>query len=378
MYFSIASMAVLISEDLGFTDLQLSILFSLPTFSFIVAAWFPGLIVDKIGVRVTIPATFLLIWLASFFKIYSNSFELFVILTIFQSIGILLAGPSTSKTVKQLDTTESGKILSIINAGMMIGAWTTHTFSLRLVVLLGSWQNVTLFYLCITAILGVISLGLMFKTETKLEKIVYINEPEIMSSNFLSLFVGTKRYKMILIALSTIFFGMFSVSFALSNWFPRLLTDGGFSLKIAAQAASFLTFGSVFTSIFITFALPGLLNNYVFPVYVAGLGAILLISFIFIKQVWIILLISIIIGAIIGVTQLIVQYQIVLNSTASNVGKYSSFILFVADIGATIAIYGIGVIPETMFAAKILFVASFFMVSLVGGIILKIQSKTTI
>jgi len=70
-----------------------------------------------------------------------------------------------------------------------------------------------------------------------------------------------------------------------------------------------------------------------------------------------------------------VQYEVIINASASVAGKYSSFVYFMWNIGATISIVGVGRFPAQMFAGKIAFLSLFPLVAAIGGLIIKLQQK---
>lgn len=319
-YFSISSLSTLISADLGFSDAQLSILFSLPTFAFMIGMWFPGAIVDALGYRRSIPLVFCLTWLPSVFKLFTRNFTVFALLTVLQSCGILLASPTTSKTVKDLQFPQPGKILGVVNTGMTIGTWCSHTFSLRLAESLSGWKGASFLYLAITFLLGGLGLLLMFSEKAAVSNEQKTAQPYIVSvskekaARVFSLFAGSRRYKVILLSLAAIYFSNLAVSFSLNNWLPKLLTYGGFPAQVSASAASFFALGSMCSAILVPFLLPQLLerSQYIAPISI--LGSILLSSLAFIQLAWAAVTISLALGILIGIIQLVVICKIVENS----------------------------------------------------------------
>lgn len=129
------------------------------------------------------------------------------------------------------------------------------------------------------------------------------------------------------------------------------------------------------SAILVPFLLPQLLerSQYIAPISI--LGSILLSSLAFIQLAWAAVTISLALGILIGIIQLVVICKIVENSSSGSTGMYTSFVFFAGNTGATIAISGVGLIPENMFSAKIFFITIFFVGSIIGGIAMSLQNK---
>ena len=376
MYFSISSLSTLIGKDLGFSDAQLSILFSLPTFAYIVTGWLPGSVVDRLGKRKSIVLVFILLWIPAFLKLTTANYAVFVVLTVIQSAGILLSAPSNSKTVKELDIPNFAKVLGLVNTGMTIGTWCTHTFALKLAGSTGSWKGATLIFLAVTLLLGTIALFLLLTLrETKQEKPAEMPESQTKPGKKQGLFSGTKEQNLVLIGIAVLYFGTLATSFALNNWLPKLLTYGGFSASDSALSASMFALGSLLSTVAIPFLFPNSLRKSAFSIPSSVFTIGLLVLLLFLKAPAAALAAALLLGVLSGFLQIMVQYQIVENCSSKLAGQYSSFVFFVGNTGATISILGVGMIPETMFAGKILFISLFSLVSVAGGLILLSQAK---
>lgn len=375
-YFCISSLSTLIGADLGYSDAQLSILFSLPTFMFVVCGWFPGLVVDRIGVRISTPVVFIFVWIPALLKLFVSSYFLFAALTVAQSLGIMLLMPTVTKGVKLLDPPQSARVLGLVNTGMSIGTFATHTFALSIARQLSdSWKNAVVVFLLVTLALEVISLPLFYSVKPPLPS---GRENVRDASKGVGLFAESSENKAILIGLSVMFFGSFGISFALNNWLPKLLTYNGFTAESSAASASMYSLASLCASVVISLIFPRLAEKTKLAIPAIGTVTAALLLMLVVPGDLSARVLSFILGFVLGFLQFLVQFQIVCNSDPTNVGKYTSFLFCIGDLGATLSILGVGLIPETAYVGKILFIAAFAVPAIIGCIWMQKSAKTNV
>lgn len=368
LFFSLASLSPVFSSELGFSDAQLSVLFSLPNFIFVFLGWLPGIFADKAGPGKTMTIGFTLITAPALVRVLLPTYTMFLATTFIQSLGIALTSPVSSIMIKSLDLEDNSKAVGIVNTGMTVGTWVSHLSAYRLACLTGSWKFAVSLFFIISAVMGILSTIFVCRHSTHHPlRLAAGKDTKLTAGRAPAVTIDTKK---ITVALCLINFGILGASFAINNWLPLLLTYKSFTVGFATSCSSLYSMGSFV----ITFAMPfvyakSLDNSAItIPSALAIVAALLLLSATSSAQIS--AAVVLFEGLAIGFVQLLVQYQIVENAPADNAGKYSSKITCAGNLGASISVIAVGMISGGGYVSKIIIICIFPILVVIGGAIL--------
>lgn len=359
LFFALSSMAVPISQDMQLSQGQMGLLFALPCIIIACGGGLPGLLVDRLGPG-SIWISFGLTWLGAMGLVFCRSWATLLLLVLLESMGITLGMPASNAIIKRLGRKDYEKLLGIVGTGMSIGTWATHSSALRLLAHWGDWRWVLLLFGGVTLALGAINLLLWRRNPLWGEATV----PTPAKQDCRADKAGLDRRNLSL--LFTLYFGIMGISFAMNSWLPAILTMKGFDGVFAGSCAAIYTVGSFLCSL----AVPFLAGRVLLKKALAPAASLLLVGLIAAVMgaggKSIVYAASLFAGMLVGYLSLYTQYHALGRAPANSPGKFMAVVNSGGNLGAVIAILGVGVLSSNM--EQLFFIAAFAIIAAAGGI----------